>query len=154
MKNIIDTAVAAGTFTKLVAAIKAANLTEALNATGPFTVFAPSDEAFAKLPSGALDELLKDIPKLTAQLKYHVIEGKVMAKDISGMDGKTAVTLNGATLSIATGGGVRLNNSNKVSKTDIECSNGVIHIVDAVLMPPVVAPVVAVVTPPPLAAVA
>jgi uncharacterized surface protein with fasciclin (FAS1) repeats len=143
MKNIIDTAVAAGTFTKLVAAINASNLNGALNATGPLTVFAPSDDAFAKLPSGALDELLKDVPKLTNLLKYHVIEGKVMAKDIMGMDGKTAITLNGSTLSIATAGGVRLNKSNKVNKTDIECSNGVIHVVDQVLMPPPAATVAA-----------
>lgn len=136
MKNIIATATAAGNFTKLVSAIQAAGLGDALNANGPFTVFAPNDDAFAKLPNGTLDGLLKDIPKLTSILKYHVVPGKVMAKDVMTMDGKTAATLNGAELSIATGGGVRLNKSHKVVKTDIECSNGVIHIVDQVLMPP------------------
>ncbi len=139
MENIITTATAAGNFTKLVAAINAAGLGEALNAEGPFTVFAPNDDAFAKLPNGTLDGLLKDIPKLTAILKYHVVSGKVMAKDVMTMDGKTATTLNGADLNIATGGGVRLNKSHKVIKTDIDCTNGVIHIVDQVLMPPLAA---------------
>jgi uncharacterized surface protein with fasciclin (FAS1) repeats len=153
MENIITTATAAGNFTKLVAAINAAGLGEALNATGPFTVFAPNDEAFAKLPNGTLDGLLKDIPKLTSILKYHVVSGKVMGKDVQTMDGKTATTLNGADLNIATGGGVRLNKSHRVIKTDIECSNGVIHVIDQLLMPPLAA-AAAVAHEAPLAAVA
>ena len=136
MQNIIDTAVAAGSFKTLAAALTAAGLVDTLNSAGPFTVFAPTDDAFAKLPEGTVDKLLKDVPKLTAILTYHVLSGKVMAADVIKMDGKTAKTVNGANLKITTQGGVNLNGSVHVTKTDIDCSNGVIHVVDAVLMPP------------------
>ena len=136
MQNIIDTAVAAGSFKTLAAALTAAGLVDTLNSAGPFTVFAPTDDAFAKLPEGAVDKLLKDVPKLTAILTYHVLGSKVMAADVMKMDGKTAKTVNGADLKITTQGGVSLNGSVHVTKTDIDCSNGVIHVVDAVLMPP------------------
>ena len=136
MQNIIDTAVAAGSFKTLAAALTAAGLVDTLNSAGPFTVFAPTDDAFAKLPEGTVDKLLKDVPKLTAILTYHVLSGKIMAADVIKMDGKTAKTVNGADLKITTQGGVNLNGSVHVTKTDIDCSNGVIHVVDAVLMPP------------------
>ena len=136
MQNIIDTAVAAGSFKTLAAALTAAGLVDTLNSAGPFTVFAPTDDAFAKLPEGTVDKLLKDVPKLTAILTYHVLSGKVMAADVMKMDGKTAKTVNGADLKITTQGGVSLNGNVHVTKTDIDCSNGVIHVVDAVLMPP------------------
>ena len=135
MHDIIDTAVAAGTFKTLAAAVTAAGLVDTLKGTGPFTVFAPSDEAFAKLPAGTVDSLLKDIPKLTAILTYHVVAGKVMAADVMTMDGKTAATVNGALLKISTTGGVKLNGEVNVVKTDIACTNGVIHVIDSVLLP-------------------
>jgi uncharacterized surface protein with fasciclin (FAS1) repeats len=136
MHDIIDTAVAAGNFKTLAAALTAASLVAPLKGAGPFTVFAPTDEAFAKLPAGTVDALLKDIPKLTAVLKYHVVSGKVMAADVMKMDGKTAKTLNGADIKISTEGGVLLNGTSKVVKTDIEATNGVIHVIDAVILPP------------------
>lgn len=136
MQNIIDTAVAAGSFKTLAAALTAAGLVDTLNSAGPFTVFAPTDDAFAKLPEGTVDKLLKDVPKLKAILTYHVLGSKVMAAEVMKMDGKTAKTVNGADLKITTQGGVSLNGNVHVTKTDIDCSNGVIHVVDAVLMPP------------------
>ena len=135
MHDIIDTAVAAGNFKTLAAALTAAGLVDTLKGTGPFTVFAPTDEAFAKLPAGTVDALLKDVPKLKSILTYHVVSGKVMAADVMNMDGKTAKTVNGADLKIGTQGGVKLNGNVNVTKTDIDCSNGVIHVVDSVLMP-------------------
>jgi len=134
--DIIDTAVAAGNFKTLASALTAAGLVDTLKGTGPFTVFAPTDDAFAKLPDGTVDKLLKDVPKLKAILTYHVVSGKVMAADVMKLDGKSAKTVNGAELKIATQGGVKLNGNVNVTKTDIDCSNGVIHVVDAVLMPP------------------
>jgi uncharacterized surface protein with fasciclin (FAS1) repeats len=136
MHNIIDTAVAAGNFKTLAAALTAAGLVDTLNGAGPFTVFAPTDEAFAKLPHGTVENLLKDVPKLKAILTYHVLSGKVMAVDVMKLDGKTAKTVNGAELKITTQGGVKLNGTVHVTKTDIGCTNGVIHCVDSVLMPP------------------
>jgi len=136
MHNIIDTAVAAGNFKTLAAALTAADLVETLKGDGPFTVFAPTDEAFAKLPAGTVDGLLKDIPKLKAILTYHVVAGKVKAADVMKMDGKTAKTVNGADLKISTQGGVKLNETAHVVETDIECTNGVVHVIDAVVMPP------------------
>jgi uncharacterized surface protein with fasciclin (FAS1) repeats len=136
MHDIIDTAVAAGSFKTLAAALTAANLIDTLKGAGPFTVFAPTDDAFAKLPAGTVDALLKDIPKLTAILTYHVVAGKVMAADVLTMDGKSAATVNGAEVKISTTGGVKLNGLVNVTKTDIECTNGVIHVVDAVVLPP------------------
>jgi uncharacterized surface protein with fasciclin (FAS1) repeats len=135
MHDIIDTAVAAGTFKTLAAAVTAADLVATLKGPGPFTVFAPSDEAFAKLPAGTVDALLKDIPKLKAILTYHVVAGKVMAAAVMTMDGKTAATVNGALLKVSTSGGVKLNGEINVIKTDIECTNGVIHVIDSVLLP-------------------
>lgn len=135
MHDIIDTAVAAGTFKTLAAALTAADLVATLKGAGPFTVFAPTDEAFAKLPAGTVDSLLKDIPKLKAILTYHVVAGKVMAADVVTMDGKSATTVNGAALKISTTGGVKLNGTTTVVKTDIECTNGVIHVIDSVLLP-------------------
>lgn len=135
MHDIIDTAVAAGSFKTLASAVTAAGLVDTLKGTGPFTVFAPTDEAFAKLPAGTLESLLKDIPKLTSILTYHVVSGKVMAADVLKMDGQAAATVNGATLKVSTTGGVKLNGQTNVVKTDIECTNGVIHVVDAVLLP-------------------
>ena len=135
MHDIIDTAVAAGSFKTLASAVTAAGLIDTLKGTGPFTVFAPNDEAFAKLPAGTVDDLLKDIPKLKAILTYHVVAGKVMAADVLKMDGQSATTINGETLQISTTGGVKLNGNVHVTKTDIECTNGVIHIVDTILLP-------------------
>ena len=135
MHDIIDTAVAAGSFKTLAAALAAANLVETLKGAGPFTVFAPTDEAFAKLPAGTVESLLKDIPKLSAILTYHVVAGKVMAADVMTMDAQSAKTVNGATLAISTKDGVKLNGSSTVMKTDIACTNGVIHVIDSVLLP-------------------
>ena len=135
MHDIIDTAVAAGTFKTLAAAVTAAGLVDTLKGPGPFTVFAPSDDAFAKLPAGTVESLLNDIPKLKAILTYHVVAGKVMAADVMTMDGKTAATVNGKLLKISTTGGVKLNANVNVVTADIECTNGVIHVIDAVLLP-------------------
>lgn len=129
--DIVDTAVAAGSFKTLVAAIKAAGLVDTLKGPGPFTVFAPTDAAFAKIPKADLDALLKDKAKLTAVLTYHVVAGKVMAKDVKAGPVKT---LQGKTIMISTTNGVMVNDA-KVVKTDIEASNGVIHVIDTVLMP-------------------
>ena len=132
-KDIVDTAVAAGQFKTLAAALTAAGLVDTLKGDGPFTVFAPTDEAFAKLPAGTLDALLKDIPKLKGILTYHVVAGKVMAADVVKL--KSATTVNGQSIKIkAEGGKVMVDNGNVV-KTDIECSNGVIHVIDAVILP-------------------
>ena len=135
-KDIVDTAVEAGSFTTLVAAVKAAGLVDTLKGAGPFTVFAPTDDAFKKLPAGTVESLLNDIPKLTAILTYHVVPGKVMAADVLQMDGKEAKTVQGSQIKISTAGGVMLNGSAKVVQTDIETSNGVIHVIDTVILPP------------------
>ena len=130
-KDIVDTAVAAGQFKTLAAALQAAALVGTLKGPGPFTVFAPTDEAFAKIPKADLDALLKDKAKLTAVLTYHVVPGKVMAKDVKA--GKVK-TVQGSELTVATTGGVTVDAS-KVVKTDITADNGVIHVIDTVLMP-------------------
>jgi uncharacterized surface protein with fasciclin (FAS1) repeats len=135
MNDIVDTAVAAGSFTTLVAAVQAAGLVDTLKSAGPFTVFAPTDDAFAKLPAGTVEALLKDIPKLTSILTYHVVAGKVVAADVVTMDGKEAATVQGGTIKISTTGGVKLNGSANVVKTDVHCTNGVIHVLDAVILP-------------------
>ncbi len=135
MKDIVDTAVGAGSFKTLVAAVTAAGLVDTLKSAGPFTVFAPTDEAFAKLPAGTVEALLKDIPKLTSILTYHVVAGKVMAADVVTMDGKSAKTVQGSDVKISTTGGVKLNGSSNVTATDIECTNGVIHVIDSVILP-------------------
>ena len=134
-KDIVDTAVAAGSFTTLAKALEAAGLLETLKGAGPFTVFAPTDEAFAKLPAGTLDTLLKpeNRAKLTRILTYHVVPGRVMAADVVKLHSATAVS--GDTIAIAThGGGVTVDNAHLV-KTDIIASNGVIHVIDAVILP-------------------
>ena len=130
--DIVDTAVKAGSFTTLVAAVKAAGLVETLKGTGPFTVFAPTDEAFAKLPKGTVDALLKDIPKLKKILTYHVVSGKVMAADVVKM--KSATTVEGSDVKIDASSGVKINSST-VTTPDVAADNGVIHIIDTVLMP-------------------
>jgi uncharacterized surface protein with fasciclin (FAS1) repeats len=132
MKNIVETAIGAGQFNTLVAAVKAAGLVETLSGKGPFTVFAPNDAAFAKIPKATLDGLLKDKAKLTAVLTYHVVSGKVMAKDVMKM--KSAKTLQGGSLTIDTSDGVKVDGA-KVIQADIEVSNGVCHVIDTVLMP-------------------
>ncbi len=131
-KDIVDTAVSAGNFDTLVTAVKEAGLVETLKGDGPFTVFAPTDEAFAKIPEADLKALLADKEKLTRVLTYHVVPGKVMAADVAGLS--SARTVEGGSLDIATSSGVRVNNA-RVVKTDIETSNGVIHVIDTVLMP-------------------
>ena len=136
MKDIVDTAVGAGSFKTLVAAVTAASLVQTLKGPGPFTVFAPSDEAFAKLPEGTVEALLKDIPKLKSILTYHVVSGKVLASDVMTMDGKDATSVQGEKIRVSTKKGVLLNGKSTVSKTDILCSNGVIHVIDSVIMPP------------------
>lgn len=132
MADIVDTAVKAGSFNTLVAAVKAAGLVDTLKGTGPFTVFAPSDEAFAKLPAGAVDGLLKDIPKLKKILTYHVVSGKVMAADVMKL--KSAKTVEGSEVKIDTANGVKINSST-VTTPDVAADNGVIHVIDTVLMP-------------------
>jgi len=131
-KDIVDTAVAAGSFKTLAAALTAAGLIDTLKGKGPFTVFAPTDEAFAKLPAGTLEALLKDKAKLTAILTYHVVPGKVMAADVVKL--KDAKTVQGQMIKIDTSMGVKVDGANVV-KTDIVCSNGVIHVIDSVMLP-------------------
>jgi len=134
-KDIVDTAVAAGDFKTLAAALQAAGLVETLKGAGPFTVFAPTDEAFAKLPEGTVADLLKpeNKQKLVSILTYHVVAGKVMAKQVVKLH--EAKTVDGQDVKIMVDGGkVMVNNSNVV-KTDIVCSNGVIHVIDTVLLP-------------------
>ncbi|MDX1385405.1 MAG: fasciclin domain-containing protein [Thermoanaerobaculia bacterium] len=130
--DIIDTAVAAGSFETLAAAIEAAGLIDTLKGEGPFTVFAPTDEAFAKLPEGTVEGLLADKAALTEVLTYHVVAGKVMAADVAGLD--SAATLQGSSLPIDTSHGVKVGTAT-VTKADIVTSNGVIHVIDTVLIP-------------------
>jgi uncharacterized surface protein with fasciclin (FAS1) repeats len=130
-KDIVDTAVAAGNFKTLATALQAAGLVETLKGKGPFTVFAPTDEAFAKVPKDQLDALLKDKAALTKVLTYHVVPGKVMAKDVkAGM----VKTVQGSELTVATVGGVMVDGA-KVTATDIVADNGVIHVIDSVVIP-------------------
>ena len=133
-KDIVDTAVGAGSFNTLVAAVKAADLVETLKGKGPFTVFAPSDEAFAKLPKGTVETLLKpeNKAKLQAILTYHVVAGKVTAADVVKL--KEAKTVQGQSVTIDASSGVKIDKATVV-KADIECANGVIHVIDVVLMP-------------------
>ena len=130
-KDIVDTAVAAGSFKTLAAALGAAGLVDTLKEKGPFTVFAPTDEAFAKIPKADLEALLKDKAKLTSILTYHVVSGKVMAADVKA--GKVK-TVQGSELTVSTSMGVMVDNA-KVIKTDIAADNGVIHVIDSVIMP-------------------
>ncbi|HSG57202.1 MAG TPA: fasciclin domain-containing protein [Paracoccaceae bacterium] len=133
-KDIVDTAVAAGSFKTLAAALQAAGLVDTLKGTGPFTVFAPTDAAFAKLPAGTVEDLLKPENKdqLTAILTYHVVPGKVMSTDLTNE--MMATTVQGGDLTIMTEGGVTVNGAN-VTTADIETSNGVIHVIDTVIIP-------------------
>lgn len=129
--DIVETAVAAGNFKTLATALKAAGLIETLKGRGPFTVFAPTDAAFAKIPADQLQALLKDKAKLTAVLTYHVVPGKVMAKDVkAGM----VKTVQGSSLTVSTMGGVKVDNAS-VTTFDIAADNGVIHVIDSVVMP-------------------
>jgi uncharacterized surface protein with fasciclin (FAS1) repeats len=133
-KDIVETAVAAGSFKTLATALQAAGLIETLKGKGPFTVFAPTDEAFAKIPKADLDALLKDKAKLTAVLTYHVVAGKVMAADVVKLT--SAKTVQGGSAKVhVMGGKVMIDNANVV-KTDIAASNGVIHVIDSVILPP------------------
>jgi uncharacterized surface protein with fasciclin (FAS1) repeats len=129
--DIVDTAVAAGSFKTLATALQAAGLIDTLKGPGPFTVFAPTDEAFAKVPKADLEALLKDKAKLTAVLTYHVVSGKVMAKDVKA--GKVK-TVQGSEMTVSTGSGVMVDGA-KVVKTDIAADNGVIHVIDSVIIP-------------------
>lgn len=133
--DIVDTAVSAGSFGTLVAAVQAAGLVETLKGEGPFTVFAPTDEAFAALPTGTVDDLLKpeNKEKLVAILTYHVVPGKVMSTDLS--DGMMAKTVEGSEISVDLDNGVMINDANVVT-ADVAADNGVIHVIDKVIMPP------------------
>ena len=137
-KDIVDTAVGAGSFKTLVAAVKAAGLVDTLKGEGPFTVLAPTDEAFAKLPKGTVESLLlpENKDKIVAILTYHVIKGKAMAADVVKLDGKEVKTVEGKSVKIDVDGKTVMINNAKVVKTDIGCSNGVIHVIDTVLLPP------------------
>jgi len=134
-KDIVDTAVAAGQFKTLAAALQAAGLVETLKGAGPFTVFAPTDEAFAKLPKGTVEDLLKpeNKAKLTAILTYHVVAGKVMAADVVKL--KDAKTVQGGSVKVSTMGNTVMVDNAHVVKTDIAASNGVIHVIDTVILP-------------------
>lgn len=134
--DIVDTAVGAGQFKTLAAALEAAGLIEALKESGPFTVFAPTDEAFAKLPAGTVESLLRpeNKEKLKAILLYHVVSGNVPASKVLKLNGRSVKTLQGSSIKVRTRHGVRLDNA-KVTQTDIKTSNGIIHVIDSVLMP-------------------
>ena len=132
MKNLVETAIEAGNFKTLVKAVQEAGLVDTLEGEGPFTIFAPTDEAFAKLPEGTIEDLLENKEKLTEILTYHVVPDKVMSDTVINL--KNAKTANGKDISIDSTDGVKVDNANVV-KTDIECSNGVIHVIDSVLLP-------------------
>ena len=132
MPDIVDTAINAGTFNTLVTAITAAGLDTALKGEGPFTVFAPTDEAFSKLPSGTVEALLEDVIQLRKVLEYHVVTGKVMAADVVKLE--SANTTAGLTVKIDASNGVKVNDATVVTP-DVEADNGVIHIIDTVLIP-------------------
>ncbi|MEO7132966.1 MAG: fasciclin domain-containing protein [Vicinamibacterales bacterium] len=132
MSNIVETATNAGSFKTLVAAVQAAGLGATLSGPGPFTVFAPTDEAFAELPAGTVQGLLNDIPKLTNILTFHVVPGKLMASDVVKLT--SAKTVQGQNVTIASTNGVTINGA-KVITADIEADNGVIHVIDRVILP-------------------
>lgn len=131
-KDIVQTAESAGSFSTLLAALDAADLTDTLKGTGPFTVFAPTDAAFEALPEGVLEDLLANTSALTEVLTYHVVAGKLMASDVVALSSVT--TLQGGNLAIDTTDGVKIGGAT-ITQTDIECSNGVIHVIDTVLVP-------------------
>ena len=132
MSNIVETATTAGSFKTLVAAVKAAGLGDTLSGPGPFTVFAPNDEAFAELPPGTVEKLLGDIPKLTQILTFHVVPGKLMAADVVKLT--SAKTVQGQTVTIAALNGVTINGATVITP-NIEADNGVIHVIDRVILP-------------------
>ena len=133
MPTLVEVASSAGSFTTLIQAVQAAGLEETLSGPGPFTVFAPTDEAFAKLPAGTLESLLADTAQLTKVLTYHVVSGKVMAADVVTLT--SAPTVEGSELAVdASSGSVKVNNAT-VTQTDVEADNGVIHVIDTVLIP-------------------
>jgi len=132
MKNLVETAIEAGNFKTLLKAVQEADLVDTLSGDGPFTIFAPTDEAFEKLPKGTIETLLNDKEKLTNILTYHVVADKVMSNDVVKIS--NAKTVNGKEILIDTENGVKIDNAT-VIKTDIECSNGVIHVIDSVLLP-------------------
>lgn len=132
MADIVDTAVAAGSFKTLVAAVQAAGLVDTLKSAGPFTVFAPTDDAFAKLPAGTVEGLLADIPQLTKVLTYHVVAGKVLAADAAKLT--SATTVEGSDITIDASNGVKIDNAT-VTQADIIADNGVIHVIDSVILP-------------------
>jgi len=133
--DIVDTAVEAGSFSTLATALQAAGLVDVLKGEGPFTVFAPTDEAFAKLPEGTIEALLADTEALTAVLTYHVVPGEVTAEQVVGLS--EATTVQGSPIAIeVVDGSVVLNGSSTVTATDVEASNGVIHVIDTVILPP------------------
>ncbi len=135
-KDIVETAVAAGSFKTLATALTAAGLIETLKGPGPFTVFAPTDEAFAKIPKAQLEALLADKAALKNVLLYHVVAGKVMAADVVKLNGKGAKTVQGAEAKVVLMGSTVMLNNAHVVKTDIAAKNGVIHVIDAVILPP------------------
>ena len=135
-QTIVDVAIANGSFKTLVTALTAADLVGALQGKGPFTVFAPTDAAFAKLPDGTVDALLKDPKQLASILTYHVVSGQVMAADVIKGNGAKPTTLNGAALDITVQGGKVYVNGAQVTTADVATSNGVIHVIDAVVLPP------------------
>lgn len=132
MSNLVETAISAGSFKTLVKAVQEAGLVETLSGPGPFTVFAPTDEAFAKLPAGTIQNLLKDKAKLTAVLTYHVVPGRMMASDVASRT--TLKTVEGHSISIDTSHGVKVDDAAVVS-ADVPADNGVIHVIDKVILP-------------------
>jgi len=132
MANIVDTAVKAGVFTALVKAVQAAGLADTLSGPGPFTVFAPNDDAFGKLPQGTVENLLKDIPRLKDVLTYHVVSGRHMAADVAAQ--KSLKSVQGQDITVRTEGGVKVDSATVV-QADIAADNGVIHVIDSVIMP-------------------
>ncbi|MBD2019989.1 fasciclin domain-containing protein [Leptolyngbya sp. FACHB-36] len=133
MPDLVDTAINAGTFSTLVAAVTTAGLADTLKSPGPFTVFAPTDEAFSKLPSGTVEALLEDILTLRKILEYHVVAGELAAPEITNQN--SATTVEGSTLKISSNGGVKVNDATVVT-ANVEADNGIIHVIDAVLLPP------------------
>lgn len=132
MANILDTATKAGSFNKLLQAVQATGLANTLEGAGPFTIFAPTDEAFAKLPHGTVEKLLRDIPQLTKIVSYHIVEGKFMSKDVMQFD-KTN-TMEGSDLKLHANGDLMVDDA-MIIKSDVEVDNGVIHVIDTVLIP-------------------
>jgi uncharacterized surface protein with fasciclin (FAS1) repeats len=132
LRNLVETAINAGTFKTLIKALREAGLFDILCSEGPYTIFAPTDEAFSKLPAGTIENILKDKEKLTDILTYHVIANRVFSKDVTSL--QKADTINGKQLRIKNGHSVKIDNA-KIIKSDIKCTNGVIHIIDEVLLP-------------------